>query len=281
MSSSSGKLCRMSNVTRSRIPNPRGSKSRVRPASISNEQGPAGLNGSGNMADVFQSVTPHGFGIIGGRGEEFGDDFYSDEDEDLEHENPEHDDHEHMTHTSSHPCTPTGSSVHNSIGSQKPYITPCGQRLYFAGDAHGLEFCNETARKAYESFKRHLLEKYGEDPTHHIINDPDLWCESQLQRQGGKTNGRIYGIGTSDLDYLVTGIYSSGASVDTRAQQEVKTLRQDLEDLQKELGEKQAQTDYENKQRELDHQQTKLKQAQLEAQVATLVKQIGHQQSGS
>ena len=34
-------------------------------------------------------------------------------------------------------------------------------------------------------------------------------------------------------------------------------------------------------QRELDHQQTKLKQAQLEAQVAALVKQIGHQQSGS
>ncbi|KAL4582426.1 hypothetical protein LXL04_006975 [Taraxacum kok-saghyz] len=161
------------------------------------------------------------------------------------------------------------------------HLTAASKAKYFAGDGDGLQFCNETARKAYDSFERHLLEKYGEDPTQHIINDPDLWRESQLQRQGEKTNGRIYGIGTSDLDYLVTGIYSSGASVDTRAQQEVKTLRQDLEDLQKELGEKQAQTDYENKQRELDHQQTKLKQAQLEAQVAALVKQIGHQQSGS
>ena len=77
----------MSNVTRSRIPNPGGSKSRVRPASISNGGGSVSratpspesgglrrsnntptpsskrartlLNNSGNMADVFQSVTPH------------------------------------------------------------------------------------------------------------------------------------------------------------------------------------------------------------------------------
>ncbi|KAL4568503.1 hypothetical protein LXL04_024117 [Taraxacum kok-saghyz] len=78
------------------------------------------------------------------------------------------------------------------------HLTAASKAKYFAGDADGLRFCNETAREAYlsyiyyfymlivlifETFKIHFHDKYREDLTHDINNDPDLWCESQLQRK--------------------------------------------------------------------------------------------------
>ncbi|KAL4573068.1 hypothetical protein LXL04_019861 [Taraxacum kok-saghyz] len=64
-------------------------------------------------------------------------------------------------------------------------------------------------------------------------DDPELWETTQLQKQGRKGKGRIYGIGSSDVHFAVIGTYFSGSisSSAKGSQAEVLRLRQQVEDL--------------------------------------------------
>ncbi|CAH1435892.1 unnamed protein product [Lactuca virosa] len=77
-----------------------------------------------------------------------------------------------------------------------------------------------------ESYNKALSEKYGDDPTQHNVNDPELWTQTQLLRKGGKQKGPIYGARYSDLHFLMTGSYSyesTSASADfAKSQQDVE-----------------------------------------------------------
>ncbi|KAL4590372.1 hypothetical protein LXL04_003301 [Taraxacum kok-saghyz] len=95
----------------------------------------------------------------------------------------------------------------------KVNLTSESKKKYFEGDKEvPLDFATGTAREAAEAYNRGLFEKYGEDPAQHMVNDPELWTQTQLRRQGGKQKGPMFGIGSSDLNYLVTGTYSSQSS---------------------------------------------------------------------
>ena len=76
-----------------------------------------------------------------------------------------------------------------------------------------------------ESYNTTLSQKYGDDPTQHNVNDPELWTQTQLLRNGGKQKGPIYGAEYSDIHFLMTGAYSyesTSASADfAKSQQEV------------------------------------------------------------
>ncbi|CAI9279839.1 unnamed protein product [Lactuca saligna] len=107
-----------------------------------------------------------------------------------------------------------------------------------------VDFVNETSRVAIESYNTSLSKKYGDDPTQHNVNDPELWTQTQLLRKGRKQKGSIYGAGYSDLHFLMTGAYSyesTSASADfAKSQQEVNELRQKISNMEQAMEEKQS-----------------------------------------
>ncbi|KAL4554581.1 hypothetical protein LXL04_037175 [Taraxacum kok-saghyz] len=104
-----------------------------------------------------------------------------------------------------------------------------------------------------EAYNIGLFEKYGEDPAQHMVNDPKLWTQTQLHRQGGKQKDPMYGIGSSDLNYVVTGTYSSVSSSNSvaaadyaksqadyaKSQEKVNELEQQLVNMQQSMDESQ------------------------------------------
>ena len=67
-----------------------------------------------------------------------------------------------------------------------------------------------------------MVNKFGEDPSNRK-DDVDVWEETQLRRKG-KKKGAIYGIGASDIHFLVLGTPSSQSTQSTQSdstQQEV------------------------------------------------------------
>ncbi|CAH1434599.1 unnamed protein product, partial [Lactuca virosa] len=94
----------------------------------------------------------------------------------------------------------------------KTRLTAESKTKYFNGDGEGLQYITTIAQQAYEAYRRGLVEKYGDDPTQQRTNDPELWAATQMQRQGGKGKGRIYGIGSSDLHFVISGAYSFGST---------------------------------------------------------------------
>ncbi|CAI9269029.1 unnamed protein product [Lactuca saligna] len=112
----------------------------------------------------------------------------------------------------------------------KTHLTAESKKIYFGGDKEAqVDFVNETSRESYNTA---LSQKYGDDPTQHNVNDPELWTQTQLLRNGGKQKGPIYGAGYSDLHFLMMGAYSyelTSAFADfAKSQQEVNELRQKM-----------------------------------------------------
>jgi len=56
------------------------------------------------------------------------------------------------------------------------------------------------------TYEGDMIEKYGEDIAKHPRDDPELWA----YKQGG-SGKRTFGIGSSDLEFVMTGIPSSGS----------------------------------------------------------------------
>ena len=69
-----------------------------------------------------------------------------------------------------------------------------------------------------------MLEKYGPDLTLHPLGDDELWERCA----GGKKKGKVYGVGSSDPSYAVSGLsggYDCGSSNQEHAlSQKVKCL---------------------------------------------------------
>ncbi|KAL4580035.1 hypothetical protein LXL04_016209 [Taraxacum kok-saghyz] len=133
-------------------------------------------------------------------------------------------------------------------------LTAESKKKYFEGDKEvPLDCATETAREAAEAYNRGFFENYGEDPAQHMVNDPELWTQTQLRRQGGKQKGPMFGIGSSDLNYLVTGTYSSESSSSSvaatdyaksqadyaKSQEKVIKLEQQLVNMQQSMDESQ------------------------------------------
>lgn len=55
-----------------------------------------------------------------------------------------------------------------------------------------------------------MLEKYGDD-LHDQIDDAELWAKTQKEIRGASKNNYIYGVGSSDLGFVVTGKLSAAA----------------------------------------------------------------------
>ncbi|CAH1428437.1 unnamed protein product [Lactuca virosa] len=163
----------------------------------------------------------------------------------------------------------------------KTRLTAESKAKYFNGDGEGLQYITSTTQQAYEAYRRGLVEKYGDDPTQQRTNDPELWAATQMQRQGGKGKGRIYGIGSSDLHFAVSGTYSFGSTSSSaeQSQQEVLRLREKMENMQIEM---QAKLDLQLKEREAEmdarfqirQHEMDVRHAQLEEQVAVILRKL-------
>ncbi|CAH1450857.1 unnamed protein product [Lactuca virosa] len=108
----------------------------------------------------------------------------------------------------------------------KTHGTAESKKKYFEGHHENLEYCSQTAKEAQEAYLQGLVNKFGEDPSNRK-DDVGVWEESQLRRKG-KKKGAIYGIGASDIYFLVLGTPSSQSTQSTQSdsmQQEVHRLR--------------------------------------------------------
>ncbi|KAL4556953.1 hypothetical protein LXL04_035122 [Taraxacum kok-saghyz] len=107
------------------------------------------------------------------------------------------------------------------------------KKNFFAGDeAAGKQFCTEKTREAYEAYSRALVEKYGDDLRDHAIDHVELWKISKCSK-----TSYIYGIGSSDLEYVVTGKSSTAScsSSSCESQHEVNELRIKLDTVEKDI----------------------------------------------
>ncbi|KAI3764758.1 hypothetical protein L2E82_14774 [Cichorium intybus] len=111
------------------------------------------------------------------------------------------------------------------------HLDKASKMKYLDGDDTGKKFCTETARELYEAYSQALLEKYGDD-LHDQIDDAELWAKTQKEIRGASKNNYIYGVGSSDLGFVVTGKLSAAAGCSSSfcgSQHEVKELRTQLE----------------------------------------------------
>ncbi|CAH1419883.1 unnamed protein product [Lactuca virosa] len=83
-----------------------------------------------------------------------------------------------------------------------------------------------------------MVEKYGEDLTQHPEGEVDLWVQAQ---EGRRKCRRIYGVGGSDLHFVVTGTSSNGnkptSSNSLQSQQRVRELEQAHAEFARQNGE--------------------------------------------
>ncbi|KAM0017982.1 hypothetical protein Hdeb2414_s0027g00694091 [Helianthus debilis subsp. tardiflorus] len=100
-----------------------------------------------------------------------------------------------------------------------------------------LTFCTERAKKVYGDYLSAMCEVYGPNYYEHP-DDPEVWARAIGQ---GRTRW-VYGIGSSDLEYLVTGTSSSSSDGSTpsqaeyqRSQEEVQVMRTQMVDLEARL----------------------------------------------
>ncbi|CAI9279566.1 unnamed protein product [Lactuca saligna] len=105
----------------------------------------------------------------------------------------------------------------------KTHGTAEAKKRYFAGDHENLEYCSLTAKEAQEMYLQEMAKKHGEDSSNHK-DDARVWEEIQLRRKG-KKKGDIYGIGASDIHFVITGTPSSQSTQSDSTQQEVDRLR--------------------------------------------------------
>ncbi|KAL8205350.1 hypothetical protein R6Q57_008901 [Mikania cordata] len=106
------------------------------------------------------------------------------------------------------------------------------KKRFWAGELNvkifeGLQFCIEQAKEAYAEYLQEMIKEYGLNFTQ---DDAHVWqC---LHGNGGPK--RVFGIGSSDLDFVVTGTPSSSygsalSYVDKQAQQKLEDLEARLE----------------------------------------------------
>ncbi|KAK9070858.1 hypothetical protein SSX86_009426 [Deinandra increscens subsp. villosa] len=114
-------------------------------------------------------------------------------------------------------------------------------------DVHSIDemrFCTEDAKERYVLYHTKMVEDHGLD----FVDDPDVWI--RLQPEGSST--RIYGIGSSDPNFVVTGTPSSSCGITPlyaeyrQAQEKVVVLESRVEDIGAKLeAEKQSRMEWE------------------------------------
>ncbi|KAD6455079.1 hypothetical protein R6Q59_016534 [Mikania micrantha] len=69
-------------------------------------------------------------------------------------------------------------------------------------------FCNDRSKEAYASYLEEMITKNGLEFS---VDDPEVW--SRVVEPNLKRTRRVYGIGSSDINYVVSGIASSSSGV--------------------------------------------------------------------
>ncbi|KAL8215006.1 hypothetical protein R6Q57_004455 [Mikania cordata] len=69
-------------------------------------------------------------------------------------------------------------------------------------------FCNDRSKEAYASYLEEMIEK---NSLEFSVDDPEVW--SRIVEPNLKRTRRVYGIGSSDINYVVTEIASSSSGV--------------------------------------------------------------------
>ncbi|KAL8242996.1 hypothetical protein R6Q59_013298 [Mikania micrantha] len=114
-------------------------------------------------------------------------------------------------------------------------------------------FCNDRSKEAYTSYLEEMIEKNGLDFT---VDDPEVW--SRVVEPNLKRTRRVYGIGSSDINYVVSGIVSSSSGVTQNDTQQLS---------QKKIHDLEIQMEVERRSRqELEEEIKKERQERLELQ---------------
>ncbi|KAM0072987.1 putative transposase, Ptta/En/Spm, plant [Helianthus debilis subsp. tardiflorus] len=135
------------------------------------------------------------------------------------------------------------------------------KKKYWAGELDinslvGFEFISEKSREIYLRYRSDMIKLHGSDLNQHP-DDLDVWA-----RVAGDKKGRMFGVGSSDPNFVITGKLSTSTEsklyVDAiRSQEEVEKVRVEMEkelanerDARQELEQKVQQMEKEMKENE-------------------------------
>ncbi|KAK9050840.1 hypothetical protein SSX86_030189 [Deinandra increscens subsp. villosa] len=147
------------------------------------------------------------------------------------------------------------------------HLTKDSKQKFKSGECQSmeeLEFCTPRSKEAFGSYETAMLQKYGKEH-----DDSDLW----VGKQGGR-GSRIFGIGSSDPQFVVTGKLStmgSGPLVADyqRSQKRVHELEARVKNMESQLAQVME------KEREArDQEQAKFTKI-LQQQMAAFMRQFG------
>ncbi|KAD7117747.1 hypothetical protein E3N88_05015 [Mikania micrantha] len=141
----------------------------------------------------------------------------------------------------------------------------------------GMEFCTQRSKETYEAYSMYMEEKYGEDETQHPVGDLNLWERSQGEKR------RLFGIGSSDRNFILTGTPSSSVG-STPSQAAFEQSKQEVRELRSHIVELQSQFDTQKEQmreamrEEIREEREKMKEdmrTEMQLQMAQIMKQMG------
>ncbi|XP_035830112.1 uncharacterized protein LOC118479609 [Helianthus annuus] len=135
------------------------------------------------------------------------------------------------------------------------------KKKYWAGELdinslEGFEFISEKSREIYLRYRSDMIKLHGSDLNQHP-DDLDVWV-----RVAGDKKGRMFGVGSSDPNFAITGKLSTSTESKLyfdaiRSQEEVEKVRVEMEkelaterDARQELEQKVQQMEKEMKENE-------------------------------
>ncbi|KAK9067541.1 hypothetical protein SSX86_011652 [Deinandra increscens subsp. villosa] len=147
------------------------------------------------------------------------------------------------------------------------HLTKDSKKKFLSGECQSMEeliFCTARSKEAYGAYETDMLKKYGKQH-----DDSDLW----VGKQGG-SGTRIFGIGSSDPQFVVTGKSStieSGPLIAEyeRSQKRVQELEARIETMENQLTQV-----IENERQARDQEQAQFKEM-LHQQMIAFMKQFG------
>ncbi|KAL8253066.1 hypothetical protein R6Q59_036759 [Mikania micrantha] len=119
-------------------------------------------------------------------------------------------------------------------------------------------FCNDRSKEAYTSYLEEMFEKNGLDFT---VDDPEVW--SHVVEPNLKRTRRVYGIGSSDINYVVSGLASSSSGVTQYDTQQLSQKK--IHDLEVQMEvERRSRQELEEEIRKERHERLELQQQMKE-----------------
>ncbi|KAJ0718592.1 hypothetical protein HanOQP8_Chr08g0279891 [Helianthus annuus] len=113
-------------------------------------------------------------------------------------------------------------------------------------DMKNLKFCTNQSKEVYGGYLEAMHDIHGSDLTD-CPDDPEVWARVQA---GGHRTTRVFGVGSSDLHYMVSGTSSSSSGCAPSSSVEYQRSIEEAQAMRTQLAKLEARLEVETKERE-------------------------------